>query len=210
MLYLEDNLLIRRGTKRVCHHHPENSRLIVKTSFEGHPEGEKANIMELYGYQDLIRTHVDLQNISHCFGFVTTDRGPGLVSQAIRDENGTDAISKSIWDIILYQDSCDVDYISSVMKGFCDYLKANDIFLFDLNLKNILLQIQDDHSYVPYAVDLKGRFDLKEPIPLSKYSKYFARKKLLRRSIQLLDRIHEFHNRKEELKSIDGRTDSGV
>ena len=199
MLYLDDNLLISRGTKRVCHHHPENSSLIVKTSFERNPKGELANFKELHGYQDLIRTHIDLNNISHCFGFVTTNRGSGLVCQAIRDENGTGTIAKSIWDIIVYQDSCDIEYISSVVKGFCDYLKNNDIFLFDLNLKNILLQVQDDSSYIPYAVDLKGRYDLNEAIPFSKYSKYFARKKLLRRSIQLLDRIHEYRSRRAEL-----------
>jgi hypothetical protein len=183
--------------------HPEEQDLVVKIAVNGSPDGWRSNTKELHGYQDLIRKHVDLQHISHCLGFITTNKGKGLVCQAIRDDDGT--LSQSIWDIIVYQEHCDIELIKRVVFEFCAYLTNNDVFLFDLNLKNILLKRLKDGTYVPYAVDLKGRYDIKEAIPFSKYSRFFARRKLERRTRQLLNRIDEYAQIKPVLKDSDKR-----
>ena len=64
--------------------------------------------------------------------------------------------------------------------------------LFDLNLKNIALSRQSDNTYRPIILDLKGRYDNKEFIPLSSYIGFLARKKRARRVQQLIERISRF------------------
>ncbi|RLB84446.1 MAG: hypothetical protein DRH26_19215 [Deltaproteobacteria bacterium] len=201
MIYLYDSQILKRGTTRVCYQYHHKPDLIVKIAVNGNKEGVSANLRELDGYQYLIREHADLDRISHCLGFITTDKGKGLVCQCIRDDNGE--VSKSVWDIIVYQEDHDIAHIKSVLTDFCEYLRDNDIFLFDLNLKNILLQEKSGGTYIPHVIDLKGRYDLNEFIPFSKYSKFFARKKLKRRTRQLLERVEQYRHIKSELKKID-------
>jgi len=188
---------------RVCYHHPGNPRLIIKVPFQNKKEGKLANTKEMKGYHDLMRNQVDLNCISHCYGFVSTNKGLGLVCDCILDYDGS--VSKSIYDIVLYQELCDVAFVKKIIKDFCDYLLFREIFLFDLNLKNILLRVGSDGSYEPKAIDLKGRFENYEFIPYASYIKYFARKKMRRRIKQLLDRIEEYHTRRDELRIIDSK-----
>jgi hypothetical protein len=175
MLALYDSLLINRGRTRACYRHPSDRGLVIKVPVGDKKEQNRSNIKELRGYQVLMREQVDLFCISHCYGFVTTSLGRGLVCDCIRDDDGK--ISRTIWDIIVYQEVCDVAYIQKVTEDFCRFLIQRDTRLFDLNLKNIALRMQNDGSYQPFAIDLKGRFDSKEAIPVSRYFSWFAKKK---------------------------------
>lgn len=197
MLILNEKLLISHGKTRVCHQHPKDANLVVKTPFTGDEEGLISNANEYKAYHNLISLHPKISCISHCRGYVTTNRGKGLLCESIRDDDG--GISKSIYEIVVYQEDCDLDYVKQVTAEFCDYLKANDIFIFDINLKNIVMQSKQNGSYKPFIIDFKSQVETKEFIPLSKYSKYFARKKLSRRTQQLIDRIDDFHERRAEL-----------
>ncbi|HKJ99466.1 MAG TPA: YrbL family protein [Desulfotignum sp.] len=187
MLVLDDSLLINQGKTRACYLHPADKNLVVKVPVGEKKENNLSNITELRGYQALMREQVDLFCISHCYGFVTTSLGKGLVCDCIRDDDGL--ISKTIWDIVIYQDDCDVDQIKKVAHDFGRFLTRKDTRLFDLNLKNIVLKLRYDGVYEPFAVDLKGRFDNKEAIPVSRYFPYFAKKKMVRRTRQLVERI---------------------
>jgi hypothetical protein len=202
MFALYDSLLISQGRTRACYRHPSDRGLVIKVPVGDKKAQNRSNIKELRGYQALMREQVDLFCISHCYGFVTTSLGRGLVCDCIRDDDG--AISKTIWDIIVHQEVCDVAYIQKVTDDFCRFLIQRDTRLFDLNLKNIALRMQKDGSYQPFAIDLKGRFDNKETIPVSSYSSYFAKKKMVRRTRQLIERILFFRNRRKELQSKTG------
>ncbi|MCA1787554.1 MAG: hypothetical protein LC657_16395 [Desulfobacteraceae bacterium] len=202
MLALYDSLLINQGRTRACYRHPSDRGLVIKVPVGDKKEQNRSNIKELYGYQALMREQIDLFCISHCYGFVSTSLGRGLVCDCIRDDDG--AISKTIWDIIVYQEVCDVAYIQKVTDDFCRFLIQRDTRLFDLNLKNIVLRLQNDGSYQPFAIDLKGRFDNKEAIPVSRYFSYFAKKKMIRRTRQLIERILFFRNIRKELQSKTG------
>lgn len=197
MLTLNDDLKISHGKTRDCYEHPTNLNLVVKTAFAGDKDGESSNIMEMQAYQNLMRLHPGLSCISHCHDFISTNKGKGLLCQCIRNYDGS--IAKSIWDIILYQESCDIQYIEMVTSNFCDHLRSQDIFIFDINLKNVVLQLQEDGTYIPYIIDFKSQVDTKEFFPITKYSKYFARKKLVRRTNQLISRISEYYQRRSEL-----------
>jgi len=201
MLILTDDLKISHGKTRDCYEHPENPDLVVKTALAGNKEGELSNAMEMQAYQNLMGLHPELSCISHCHNYTKTNKGKGLLCQCIRNFDGS--IATSIYDIILYQENCDVQYIERVISKFCDLLKIQDIFIFDINLKNIVLQLQEDGTYTPYIIDYKSQVDTKEFIPLAKYSKFFARKKLARRTTQLVDRVSEFYQKRAELRERD-------
>ncbi len=197
-LILNDTLLINRGQLRHCYRHPTDPGVVVKVPSGTRKDQLAANLKEYKGYQDLIRRHGQLNCISHCLGFSATNRGQGLVCECVRNEDGT--IAKTIWDIIVYQDDCDLDSILKVTREFCSYLIERDIRLFDLNLKNIALSRQNNGTYRPMALDLKGRFGNNEFIPLSSYIGILARKKMTRRSRQLIERIRYFHANRQSLR----------
>jgi len=210
MIFLDTDLLINSGKVRVCYQHPANSDLVIKIPVGNKKKEKQANIKELKGYQILMREHVDLFCISHCYGFVSTDRGKGLVCDCIRDDDGS--ISKTIWDVIVCEEECDIKYVQKVAEELCSYLTSRDIFIFDLNLKNIALKVQKDMTYQPVVLDLKGRYDNNEFIPWSSYIPYFARKKLLRRCRQLIDRISTFREQRTAFQAAEKtfRTQHGM
>jgi hypothetical protein len=186
-LRLAEELLISRGRNRLCYHHPSDPALVVKVPAGLDKTQVEANAREYRGYQDLVRRHGMISCISHCHGFVATDRGPGLLCDCVRNEDGSPA--ETIWDLLVHHEECDLPSILAVAEAFCQQLVTHDIRLFDLNPKNIALSRRCNGTYAAVALDLKGRFDNNEFIPFSTYSRFFARRKLVRRSRQLLDRI---------------------
>lgn len=198
MITLDENSLIGCGTLRACYLHPRDNELIVKVGLPGRQGGDDANHKEFMSYEKIRQSHEELHHISHCHGFEETDRGEGLICDCIRDFNGD--IAKTIWDIVVHQETCDIDEIQEAALTLCKYLIANDLFLFDINLKNIVLRRMQDGSCRAYAVDLKGPYDNKEFLQLSSRIKFLGRKKLKRRSQQLLERIVQFREQRELLK----------
>ena len=201
-LRLNEELLIGRGTLRACYLHPKDENLIIKVALPGRKGGADANLKELKSYRQMCGRHGHIDHISHIHGFVATDRGEGLVCDCIRDSSGE--IARTIWDIVVNQDTCDIDHIVEVARTLCDYLIAHDLFLFDINLKNIVLRRARDDSYRAYAVDLKGPYDNKEFLQLSSRITFLGRRKLKRRSQQLLERIVQFREQRHELKNLAG------
>lgn len=200
MITLDDTLLIGRGTLRACYLHPQDETLIVKVAIPGRRGGEEANRKEFLSYKKISQRHEDLEHISHCHGIVATSMGDGLVCDRIRDNSGETA--RTIWDMVVYDDDCDVENILEVARTLCDYLIAHDLFLFDINLKNIVMKKDRDDSYRAYAIDLKGPYDNKEFLQLSSRISFLGRKKLKRRTKQLLDRIVQFREQREMLKRL--------
>jgi hypothetical protein len=198
-LQLSDKMVINKGRERICYEHPENDQLVIKIPLSNIGRKSRANHSELKGYLLLREEKKDLSFVSHCHGFVNTNHGEGLMCDCIRDNDG--AISKTIWDIIVFEENCDVEYILQVAEKFCNFLMFHKIWLFDLNLKNIAFKLLADGTYKPYVIDMKGRYVNHEIIPLSKFIPYFAEKKLKRRSEQLLRRIPEYRRKRKELQA---------
>lgn len=190
MIVLDKSLLINQGTVRACYHHPHNSTLVVKVPIGCKSDRDQANSIELMGYQDLMQKHEALTCISHCHGLEPTNMGDGLICDCISDANGS--VSKSILDLINSENPPEFSYLKSLIQEFTQYLLDEKMYIFDLNVKNIVMQQQSDASYKAIIIDLKGHRELKEFIPLSKYIPYFRRKKLERRCRQLLERTEVY------------------
>ncbi len=198
VIQLSDDLLINKGTLRICYEHPADKQFVIKVAIDNGKEGNLANFKEWKAAAALLKEHRELPFVSNYHGFVDTNQGKGLVCDCIRDYD--DSISGTIWDYIIFKEKCDVVYIQQVMRAFCDVLILQNIRLFDLNLKNVALRLRQDGSFQPIAIDLKGHLDNHEFIPISNYISFFSRRKLQRRSTQLINRISDFRKRRMELQ----------
>jgi hypothetical protein len=154
MIYLNDDHYLNNGTVRACYLHPESANLVVKVPLDD-TKDILANTKELKGYHFLMLNHIDLTCVYHCYGFVITNRGKGLVCDCVRDHDGS--VSRTILETIETNHDCDIDYIMEVIRELCDTLISKSVFLFDLNVKNIVIQVQKNRTYRPIIIDLKGR-----------------------------------------------------
>lgn len=196
MITLNQSLFINQGTVRACYQHPYDEDRIIKVQAGNKEAHIQANVAELRGYRILMSEHKDLHCISHCHGIELTSVGDGLVCDCIYDSDGS--VSKNLLDVIISDPPPDFSYLRKVVEEFCNYLLNEKVFVFDLNLKNIVMQ-NNSGVYTPYLIDLKGRYEIKEFIPLSKYIPYFRAKKLQRRCDQLLKRTDRSWLRRDEL-----------
>ncbi len=200
MIHLDDTLLIGRGTLRACYIHPDRDDLVVKVPLPDTPDGNDANQKEMRSYRRISRLHPEVRHLSRCHGFVETDAGNGLLCDCIRDYDGT--VSKTVWDIVVHHSSCDMEVLLETVDRFCAYLIEHDIFLFDINLKNVALQVRKDAGWQAWAIDLKGPYDNKEFLQLSSRITFLGRRKLKRRTEELLERIVIFREQRESLKEF--------
>lgn len=198
---LSDDQLISRGRERICYQHPQDPGLVIKLPQEKSGDGHLANHHELQGYTLFSSQQQNGGFISRCHGFIETNKGRGLLCECIRDHDG--AVSRSIWDVVVGLEDCDIDQIVKIAAHLGEFLEKEKIWLFDLNLKNIVLQRLADGSYHPVIIDVKSRSSTNEFLPFSRYIPWFSRKKLRRRVKQLEERIREFHQRRDELRELD-------
>lgn len=200
MIVLNEQNLVGRGTLRACYRHPDHEDLVIKVPLADTPGGDDANRKEWKSYLRFNSTHRELRHISRCHEFIETSKGRGLVCDCIRDFNGD--VSRTIWDIVVRQDDCNLAAVLETTRKFCTYLLENDIFLFDINLKNIVLQVRDESDWQAWAIDLKGPCDNKEFLKLSSRLSWLGRRKLKRRTDELLERIVLFHEQRESLRDF--------
>lgn len=186
MLRLKNAIKIGEGMERVCYLHPGNQEKVVKIPKNG-TGGSKQNLFEYKTHTYLEKHHGQLDCISRCFGFSDTDLGPGLVCQCIRDYNGE--ISRTLLETLVNPTEDSPGEIKKIVGDFCNRIVEDNIQLFDLNPKNIVVRIEQPGQYRAVSIDLKGRYANKEFIPLSTYIPILSRKKLQRRADRLFKMI---------------------
>lgn len=107
MIELTDDLIFAEGGRRYCFVHPDDPRKCVKTlSPNGDPQKRKKeaiwykklrplsmfddNKRELKSFQDLEKKgEVVWEHFPRCYGIQSTNRGDGIVTDLIRNEDGS-------------------------------------------------------------------------------------------------------------------------
>ena len=192
MLKLEGAKILGQGMERICYLHPDDANKVIKIPKTQSPKSIQQNQKEYRSFQYISKRHKKLTCISGCYGFVETDLGSGLVCQCIRNFQGS--ISKSLFEILILQHNYPYDRLVHCVNELCSFLLKENIQLFDLNPKNIVINVQKDGAYKAISIDLKGRYANNEFIPFSTYIPFFSRKKILRRWQQLLVRMEYFRD----------------
>jgi hypothetical protein len=188
MINLQDQKPIAWSATRECYLHPEDPDKVIKIVHSAPVSGQRdANWQEWRHYRHLLKRHGNVDYIAEYYGFVETSRGRGLLLDCIRDHEGR--ISKRLDTVLKNPEGYTLSEVEKALDRLCRVILEKNIQLFDLNLWNILIQILPDGSYRPVAIDIKGRFNNYELIPVSSYIPFFSRRKLARRCRRLMDRV---------------------
>jgi hypothetical protein len=187
-LHLRDNDLIAQSKTRWCYLHPQDPAKVIKIVRKKPVLWKQdANQKEWRHFLYLKRRHAKIDFITTYHGFVETNLGRGLISDCIRDADGT--VSTRLENVLANPAPYDMVSLESSLDRLCRNIITNNIQLFDLNRYNILIQVQADGACRPISIDIKGRYNNYEFIPVSTYVPCLSRRKLRIRCQKLMDMV---------------------
>jgi len=195
---LTDEQCIAVGQNRSCYLHPQNHDLCIKVD---KPLGEGRNNTwpkrlrrrVLFWLPDISSNRSEArfyqqqrQRIGDDFyrhaprfeGAVSTNLGPGLAFELIRDSDGQ--MSRRLADCLAGQPQ-DVEQFVDLVDELYAFVRQHDVPLFDPNLHNLLVQRRSDQRDRLVVIDWKGGAANRELIPLSTLLPTHARRKVTRR-----------------------------
>ncbi len=145
MLHLEH--FLGMGATRLCFYHPENADKCVKVAmrFKNRPALQR----ELEAVK-LCIPYIGSYLPEYQPELVSTNLGPGLVCEIIRDENGAPSLPLTHY---VATDSLHKDALTQ-LDEFSRILTSNHIPLYDFNPNNFLIQIKDGKQRLRFT-DLK-------------------------------------------------------
>ena len=131
---LELTELIGKGATRECYAHPFDKEKCVKV-FQNPQKARNAFLEELNVYN---KVHPILGNFICHYGseLVETNKGLGLISELIKDDDGK--ISKPLVSYVISGQM--VPQIAQEINKFSQLLQENDLFFYDFNLMNFVVQ----------------------------------------------------------------------
>lgn len=139
---------IGRGAKRICFEHPENPNKCVKIAI--YPRDNDLLLRELNTYL-FVKPILKECIVTYETQLVDTNLGKGIVCELLRDDNGE--YSKSLF---YYAQERKFSFeILSQIRYFACCLVEYDIFFYDFNLQNFIVQIKNGKKRV-YYTDLKS------------------------------------------------------
>ena len=190
MIHLRGQDIIASSKTRNSYLHPSDSGKIIKIIRKSARARERdANRREWAHYLHLTRRYPGLDIIPVYHGFVETNLGEGLMIDCIRDHDGQ--VSKRLQQVLLDPGKYDLQAVGESLERLCGKIIAKNIQLFDLNMFNILIRILPNGEFQPVCVDIKGRYNNYEFIPVSTYIPFFSRMKLKRRCSRLIEAVRQ-------------------
>lgn len=171
---------ISKGATRICFEHPVDAMKCVKVAIR---------FSDSYLLEKEIKTYLSIRYYvgeylpKYDLTLVDTTCGKGIVCQLLRDDNGE--YSKSLEYYIRKKQI--TENLKIQILGFTYNLVEHDIFFYDFNLRNFVVQIKRGESRL-YYIDLKS-FDSYKPwtfLHLEKISNTIARRIMAHRLKRLL------------------------
>ncbi|MBE6453168.1 MAG: hypothetical protein E7012_06760 [Alphaproteobacteria bacterium] len=189
----QDNMLVLKvlighGATRYCYLHPDKDDKCVKIL----KKSNNIQIMkrELQTYLNVKSTLNDLLP-EYENTLVKTDKGMGVVCELLKDDDGQ--LSKPIFYYIK-DGKVDEDIISELYY-FVYQLMEHDLYFYDFNLKNFVIQIKNGHKKLKY-IDLKS-YDNNKSWTFLKLEKIFdpLAKIIMQRRLQRLFKMLGIENK---------------
>ncbi len=179
---IELNKMIGYGAVRACYEHPQNQRLCIKV-FLKQGNAKKSFTDEINLYKKLKNTlspylcHYEEQ-------LVETNKGIGMVTELLRNSDLT--ISKPLAHCPKTPE------IKAQIDDFCQRLIDNDIFFYDFNLQNFVIQNLAGKTQLKF-IDMKSYRHYKPwtYLGLEKFVPYFARRAMKQRIKKLNQLLQE-------------------
>lgn len=182
---LELTELIGKGATRECYAHPFDKEKCVKV-FQNPQKARNAFLEELDVYN---KVHPILGNFICHYGseLVETNKGLGLISELIKDDDGK--ISKPLVSYVISGQM--VPQIAQEINKFSQLLQENDLFFYDFNLMNFVVQ-KKGKTYRLCYIDMKSYNNYKSWsfLGLEQISKPIARYIVHRRLKRMYELLH--------------------
>ncbi len=174
MIILASSLLIGKGKRRECYHHPNDDKLCIKIVIAG---DDKETLREQSYYRFLEKRNISWKMIAGFHGNVETNMGTGAVFDLVRDYDG--AVSKTLRHYLSSYKEKIIDYIelSKAIRDLKQFLLKERIITMSLADHNMVFRRINEKEGILMLVDNIGNSDF---IPAADYINYFEKKKILR------------------------------
>ena len=182
MVELNNSYLISKGSERSCYLHPSDSDVCIKVIRLFGPRTDARNRREIKYAEKYNQSSPGLTAIPYYHGTIDTNLGPGSLFQLVRDYDK--AISIRLADYIA-QNAVDSKLQHKTLDLYHTFLKAS-ILVSDLHPGNLLLQKSSINDYQLVMIDGFGNSDF---IKICDYSRFFLKKKLIRKFKRMLLQI---------------------
>ena len=222
MIELSDDLIFAEGGRRYCFVHPDDPGKCIKTlSPNGDPKKRRTsapwykklrplsmfddNHRELKSFNELAKKGEAVwAHFPRCYGIQETSRGPGIVTDLIRDGSG--AISKTVRQYVAAYGK--TPELLAALEDFFNFLRKNNVITRDVLDHNLVVQSvhspkcstggqNDNESSVPKTENLKPNtliiymidgFGSSEIVPASVFLPMLGRKKIERKTARFIGR----------------------
>lgn len=146
MLHLTE--LIGHGATRESYRHPLDRNKCVKILIgKDDPEYLKHEIKHYPRLKKILGDFI----VQYDTALVDTDKGSGLVCELLQDDNGELSQSLNIYKVL---HGLDAD-IKNQLDRFVSILLKHNLFFYDFNMKNFVVQIKNGTQQLKY-IDLKS------------------------------------------------------
>lgn len=183
IVILTEKTLISAGKGRECHVHPHNKRECIKIPFNS---GGLKDCKREVKYFNQVKKRLGCSDYHSRFLYtVETDRGLGYVYDLIVDQpTGTvsNTLEKVYVESLFLNKGISKEELDSAVSDLVKRLQEDKIQAFDLNAKNIVVQLLGGGDFKLVIVDGMGRPSY---IPLLDWLGFVSRK-----------RIRKYHHRR--------------
>ncbi|HEY5653728.1 MAG TPA: YrbL family protein [Pontiella sp.] len=198
MIQLTDDLIFAEGGRRYCFVHPDNPNKCIKTlSPNGDPAKRRKeaqwykklrplsmfddNQRELKSFNDLAKkSDAVWAHFPRCYGIQETSRGDGIVTDLIRDVDGS--VSQTVRQYVKANGK--TPELVHALEEFFDLFRHEIIITRDILDHNLVVQIVPDKLTI-YMID---GFGSSEILPFSAWFKPLGKNKVARKVVRFTKR----------------------
>lgn len=189
---------IGEGSHRACYAHPENKDRCIKVGALNSKESRR----ERACYKLLQKRGITWDSLSQFYGFVETNMGPGEEFDLVRDHDGE--ISKTLEHYLETDDDAErSDLYYQSLKKAVSFLKSDIydqvILVRTILTENILYKKTNADEGRLVIIDNIGNTDL---LPICDYSKFFARRKIIRKWQRFERSMQKQYGNNERLRNV--------
>lgn len=181
LIEIEHTHLIGKGSERNCYQHPENRNICIKIPYHYTARTKARNAREV-AYAIRYKSKNPKLGIPKYLGEIETNCGKGFQFELIRNHDG--AVSKQLSDY-LKNNPPDEKLHQKIISLYMTFIKSNAL-VSDLHPGNLVMQKQSAQEYEIIMIDGFGNSDF---IKICDYSRYFMKKKLIRKFKRMLVNI---------------------
>lgn len=185
MLYLTEDLLIGRGTERLCYRHPNTPELCIKVT-HNHKNDKKQNSRDYAYYNNLEKRRIEWDHLPRCHGWVETNQGDGLIFDLIQNSEGIPLQSLTQ---LLDQRKTTLEDLQNPLENLRKYLIKNLIFTSDLRDNNIVSNVENGKPTFLYIIDGLGHHDF---IKIAAHIPPLGRVKVKRQWAKFMQRMQKW------------------